>query len=202
MPATLCNGSSTTLPPAQCAFWVSLYDNNGGSTHWKNCREWRTDPCACQYTGPNGGNRGITCSLDGHIAVMYVGVRVTFNRRSSDPTWPCRNIAWNNLVGSVPNNWSALAPTLTQLNMDRNSLVGTFPEGITDLKLLTQLYLQDMNVGYGLVGTIPNGVAELTLLQQLGLGAVSGNSGGSKVRTASHLPLPNPSLLTKLVVMA
>jgi hypothetical protein len=115
--------------------------------------------------------------------------------------WPCRNIAWNNLIGSVPNNWSALAPTLTQLNMDRNSLVGTFPEGITDLKLLTQLYLQDMNVGYGLVGTIPNGVAELTLLQQLGLGAVSGNRGGNKVLTASHLPLPNPSLLTKLVVM-
>jgi hypothetical protein len=83
MPA-LCNGSSTTLPPAQCAFWVSLYDNNGGSTHWKNCREWRTDPCACQYIGPEGGNRGITCSLDVHIAVMYVecalrstGVRLT-----------------------------------------------------------------------------------------------------------------------------
>jgi hypothetical protein len=67
-PTCSCTGSSTSLAPAECAWWINLYDTTGGSTDWTNCRGNRTDPCSCSYT-VSGYSYGVTCT-GGHIAAL------------------------------------------------------------------------------------------------------------------------------------
>jgi hypothetical protein len=64
----VCTGSSSKLAAAECAAWVSLYNETGGATSWTYCGANRLDPCACSYVDAYKNTRGMTCSADGqHI---------------------------------------------------------------------------------------------------------------------------------------
>jgi len=110
--ATLaCTGSSTSLPPSECAAWVDFYDTTRGFA-WSRpaCTGTRLDPCACD---------GITCAYE-HITVL--------DMRSSS------------LNGTIPSTISNL-DHLTELNLAGNQLVGTIPSTLPNLTRLTYLWL-------------------------------------------------------------
>jgi hypothetical protein len=55
-----CTGSSSSLAPAECAFWTEFYDNCGQGLSEFKCT--RLDPCACKSTSDNVT---VACSPNG-----------------------------------------------------------------------------------------------------------------------------------------
>ena len=145
--ADSCTGKSATLPPAECAAWISLFDTTKGAT-WTFCSANRLDPCDCSYVS-GGGNRGVTCSAWGG------GIHITMAQLPS-----------NNLRGRLPDSISALSG-LTFLFLGSNQIGGSIPD-LSRMSGLTFLALG----GNQIEGTIP---AALAGLERLGFLALDSN---------------------------
>jgi hypothetical protein len=74
-------------------------------------------------------------------------------------------VANNKVAGKLPEDWSALVPTLTWLDLQKNAIVGSIPAAIASLTLLTTLSFTQNSIN----GSIPSGIADLTALAYLGL---------------------------------
>ena len=72
----------------------------------------------------------------------------------------CRSVANNKVAGKLPEDWSALVPTLTWLDLQKNAIVGSIPAAIANLTLLTTLSFTQN----GINGSIPSGIADLKAL--------------------------------------
>jgi hypothetical protein len=79
----------------------------------------------------------------------------------------------NGCVGSLPEDWAALATGLTTLALNRNSLAGSIPDGIAGLKAVTTLILRE-NKFTGVAPGLP--FAQYTTYCSLQFGAPPANS--------------------------
>ncbi|CAI7843322.1 unnamed protein product, partial [Closterium sp. NIES-54] len=73
-----------------------------------------------------------------------------------------RELGYNSLTGSIPNNISALM-ALEYLNLWNNNLTGSIPNSISALTALTSLHLSYNQ----LTGSIPNSISALAALTEL-----------------------------------
>lgn len=116
---TPCNGTSASLPAAQCAAWQDLYASTGGGsgpTHtWNACGNTSgaaTDPCSCA--------KHVTCTI-ANVAPSGSPSVGTTNYISG--------LQLNNLglTGTLPELMSAFR-NLTKFDVNCNALTGVFPK--------------------------------------------------------------------------
>ena len=113
---------SANLPVAECDALQALFDATGG-TSWSSCKEFRTDPCGCDFGVPwaacGGQGGGLCCKRSAvavapgttHVSEIYLGN--------------------NNLVGSLPQSLTGLRE-LRWINLACNKLTGAVPPHMLD----------------------------------------------------------------------
>jgi hypothetical protein len=173
---TVCTGSSSGLPAAECAGWVALFDATNG-TGWKVCQQQRTDPCSCGIaTGAIGcrENHITRISLSSNnlqgTLVSATGTMIAPTERT-ERTEPLLILllfppSFTPFFPSHPSPSSepsgiAQMDHLITFSAYSNSINGTLPRTIGMIGRLETLALESN----GLTGSIPAEVAQLTNLQ-------------------------------------